>query len=152
MATKYNLLLADAEFLSTLPDLSHGSTTLVAVQALLAAGRLQTIKEAKDYAEDAYQAVVNSSVYQQIPTVAADRSRKALARTFAPSLPAFSLSRHSNFNDLLVVAAAHTHSAAIVTTKAHYPFYKSFSPALSVDILKDIGGLETNASNQQPSS
>lgn len=130
MASSSGLIIADADFLAGLPDLAPGSPEAVAVAKLAAAGRLVTIKEAKDHAEDSFQAVVNFPTYQAIGVLLSDRKIKALARSLASSMPPIGISRHYNFCDLVVAAAALDQAGAIATTTHRQQFYSGFKPPL----------------------
>ena len=130
MAASPAIFIADADFLAGLPDLKAGSPEAVAVAKLANAGRLVTIREAKDHAEESYQAVVNFPAFQAITVLPSDRKLKALARTLASSMPAIGLSRHYNFCDLAVAAMALQNAAGIATTPLRQGFYAGFKPPL----------------------
>lgn len=143
MASSFSgLIIADADFLAGLPDLRPGSPEAVAVATLAAAGRLVTIKEARDHAEESFQAVVNFPTYQAIGVLPSDRKIKALARSLASSMPKIGISRHYNFCDLVVAAAALDQAGAIATTAHRQHFYNGFRPPLKSQAYS-VAGLTT---------
>jgi len=130
-----DIIVADAEFLSFLPDIGLSSPIGQAVAALCAAKRLVTTVDAKRHAESAYQAVVNSSLYQTIPAEPTSRIRRAMAKTLANQAPAKLMTRHAGITELIVVAAALEKQAGIVTSGSGHSYYTNFSPPLGLYVF-----------------
>lgn len=132
-----NLIVADAEFLAMLPEISPSSTIGQAIQALSAAGRLATVLDAKRHAESSYQALVNSSLYQAIPAETTSRSRRARAKTMANQAPMKLMTRHAGVTELIVVVAAIEREGCIVTSHSGHAYYCAFQPPLDVLIFTE---------------
>lgn len=137
------ILVADAEFLSSMPDHPPASTIGKAVAALSAAGRLITVLDAKRHAEASYQAVVNSPSYQAIPAQRTSNARRAKARVLANQAPIKLMTRHAGVTELIVVAAAQELGGSIVTVRSSRSYYGSFDPPLRVPVfvVEDLPGL-----------
>lgn len=136
MASAPPLIIADADFLSSLADVKPGSAEASAIMSLAQKGRLVTIKQARAQAQSSFQALVNFPFYQAIKTLPEDRKLRAKARALASSMPAVGLTRHQNFCDLCVAAAALSNSAGIATTPQRKSFYTSFAPPLKVKVFE----------------